>query len=115
MQTCYRHGDRKAGVICQRCDRPICPSCMHQASVGFHCPECTKSGAQKVIKASQLVTRPVVTYALIAINLVIYIACVGSGLADAPERGRSTTASSVRASCTLGRRSASRPASTTGW
>ena len=84
MQTCYRHGDRKAGVICQRCDRPICPSCMHQASVGFHCPECTKTGAQKVIKASQLVTRPVVTYALIAINLIIYIACVGSGLQTRP-------------------------------
>ena len=80
MQTCYRHGDRKAGVICQRCDRPICPSCMHQASVGFHCPECTKSGAQKVIKASQLVKRPVVTFALIAINLVIYFACIGPGL-----------------------------------
>ena len=80
MQTCYRHGDRKAGVICQRCDRPICPSCMHQASVGFHCPECARSGAQKVIKASQLVTRPVVTYALIAINLVIYVACIGPGL-----------------------------------
>ena len=80
MQTCYRHGDRKAGVICQRCDRPICPSCMHQASVGFHCPECAKSGAQKVIKASQLRTRPVVTYALIAINLVIYVACIGPGL-----------------------------------
>jgi membrane associated rhomboid family serine protease len=80
MQTCYRHGDRKAGVICQRCDRPICPSCMHQASVGFHCPECTKSGAQKVIKASQLVKRPIVTFSLIAINLVIYFACIGPGL-----------------------------------
>jgi membrane associated rhomboid family serine protease len=80
MQTCYRHGDRKAGVICQRCDRPICPSCMHQASVGFHCPECAKSGAQKVIKASQLRTRPVVTYVLIAVNLIIFFACVGSGL-----------------------------------
>ena len=44
MQTCYRHADRRAGVICQRCDRPICPDCMQQASVGFHCPECTKSG-----------------------------------------------------------------------
>ena len=80
MQTCYRHGDRKAGVICQRCDRPICPSCMHQASVGFHCPECTKSGAQKVVRASQLRTRPVVTYALIAVNVVIFLAGVGSGL-----------------------------------
>jgi membrane associated rhomboid family serine protease len=80
MQTCYRHGDRKAGVICQRCDRPICPSCMHQASVGFHCPECTKTGAQKVIKASQLRTRPAVTFALIAINVVIYLVGIGSGL-----------------------------------
>jgi membrane associated rhomboid family serine protease len=85
MQTCYRHGDRKAGVICQRCDRPICPSCMHQASVGFHCPECTKSGAQKVVRANQLRTRPVVTYGLIAANLVVFIACVGSGLETRPE------------------------------
>jgi membrane associated rhomboid family serine protease len=80
MQTCYRHGDRKAGVICQRCDRPICPSCMHQASVGFHCPECTKSGAQKVVRANQLRTRPVVTYGLIAINVAIFIAGIGSAL-----------------------------------
>ena len=85
MQTCYRHGDRKAGVICQRCDRPICPSCMHQASVGFHCPECTKSGAQKVIKASQLVKRPVVTYALIAINVAVFVASVGAGLEIRPQ------------------------------
>jgi membrane associated rhomboid family serine protease len=48
--------------------------------VGFHCPECTKSGAQKVIKASQLRTRPIVTFVLMAVNIVIFIACVGSGL-----------------------------------
>ena len=53
---------------------------MHQASVGFHCPECTKSGAQKVVRAGQLRQRPAVTYVLIAINLVIFFACVGSGL-----------------------------------
>ena len=40
-RLCYRHPDRRGGVTCQRCDRPICPECMHQASVGFHCPECT--------------------------------------------------------------------------
>jgi membrane associated rhomboid family serine protease len=85
MQTCYRHGDRKAGVICQRCDRPICPSCMHQASVGFHCPDCTKSGAQKVVRASQLRTRPVVTYTLIGINTAIFLLCIGSGLETRPQ------------------------------
>jgi membrane associated rhomboid family serine protease len=85
MQTCYRHGDRKAGVICQRCDRPICPSCMHQASVGFHCPECARSGAQKVVRASQLRTRPVATFALIAINVVIFLICIGSGGETRPE------------------------------
>ncbi len=38
--TCTWHPERRAGVRCQRCDRAICPECMHTASVGFHCPEC---------------------------------------------------------------------------
>lgn len=79
MQTCYRHTDRRAGVICQRCDRPICPDCMRQASVGFHCPECTKSGAQKIVRPAQLL-RPVVTQALIAVNVAVFVAGMGSGL-----------------------------------
>ena len=53
---------------------------MHQASVGFHCPECTKKGAQKVVRASQLRTRPTLTYALIAINVAIFVAGIGAGL-----------------------------------
>jgi membrane associated rhomboid family serine protease len=80
VQTCYRHPDRRAGVICQRCDRPICPDCMHQASVGFHCPECTKTSGQKVLRAGQLRTKPVVTNALIALNLAVFVAGMGSGL-----------------------------------
>lgn len=40
-QTCYRHPSHSAGVTCQRCEKPICPSCMVTASVGFHCPECS--------------------------------------------------------------------------
>jgi membrane associated rhomboid family serine protease len=81
IQTCYRHTDRRAGVVCQRCDRPICPDCMRQASVGFHCPECTKQGAQKIIRPQQLLrTRPVVTQALIAINVAIFAAGIGSGM-----------------------------------
>jgi membrane associated rhomboid family serine protease len=73
VRTCYRHPDRRAGVICQRCDRPICPECMHQASVGFHCPECTKKGAQRVMTARSLVTRPLITTVLVATNLAIFV------------------------------------------
>ena len=79
MQTCYRHPDRRAGVICQRCDRPICPDCMNQASVGFHCPECTHRGAQKIVRPAQLL-RPIVTQVLVAVNLAIFVAGIGAGL-----------------------------------
>jgi membrane associated rhomboid family serine protease len=86
IQTCYRHSDRRAGVVCQRCDRPICPDCMRQASVGFHCPECTKQGAQKIIRPQQLLhSRPLVTQVLIAINAAIFVAGVGSGLETRPQ------------------------------
>jgi membrane associated rhomboid family serine protease len=76
VQTCYRHPDRRAGVSCQRCDRPICPSCMSSASVGFHCPECSRQGHQRVYTARTLSTlnRPIVTQVLIAINVVAYFA-----------------------------------------
>ncbi|MEO6627886.1 MAG: rhomboid family intramembrane serine protease [Aquihabitans sp.] len=74
IQTCYRHPDQPAGVICQRCDRPICPRCMHQASVGFHCPECSKQGAQKVYRgANAMRTRPVLTQALIGVNVLVFV------------------------------------------
>ncbi len=79
MQTCYRHNDRRAGVVCQRCDRPICPDCMRQASVGFHCPECTRSGAQKVVRPNQLL-RPIVTQVLMAVNAAIFVAGIGPGM-----------------------------------
>lgn len=75
VQTCYRHPDRRAGVSCQRCNRPICPSCMVQASVGFQCPECARGGGQKVYNARNLpkVGQPIVTYVLVAINVGIYL------------------------------------------
>ena len=79
-RTCYRHPNQRAGVICQRCDRPICPDCMHEASVGFHCPECTKRSGQKVVRTSQLRTTTVVTNALIALNVAIFVAGLGSNM-----------------------------------
>ncbi len=50
---------------------------MHQASVGFHCPECVKSGKQKVVSgAAAFVIKPVVTQVLIGINVLVFL--VGS-------------------------------------
>jgi membrane associated rhomboid family serine protease len=43
---CYRHPDRETHIRCQRCERPICPDCMHQAAVGFQCPTCVQEGAK---------------------------------------------------------------------
>jgi membrane associated rhomboid family serine protease len=91
VQTCYKHADRRAGVRCQRCDRPICPSCMHQASVGFHCPECTRAAPQKVISARSLTAaKPMAALVLIAINVAVWVLDLGAGatMNDIGEIGR---------------------------
>jgi len=75
--ACYRHPDRVAGVRCQRCERPVCPTCMRQASVGFHCPECVSSHSTKVVTgraAFGRATDPVATKALIGLNLAAFVA-----------------------------------------
>ena len=33
VRTCYRHPGQPAGVVCQRCDRPICPA-LHAPGLG---------------------------------------------------------------------------------
>ncbi len=46
---------------------------MHQASVGFHCPECTKKGAQKVYQGvGALQQRPIVTEVLMGLNVLVF-------------------------------------------
>jgi len=59
---------------------------MSQASVGFHCPECVKAGSQQVIRARDLNSnsRPPVTTALIALNIVAFF-FQGMIVGDPPE------------------------------
>ena len=83
MATCYRHPTHETNVACSRCGRPICPDCMITSAVGMRCPECAGE--------SQQVQRPrfssgagrrrdaPATYALIAINVAIFVGELATG------------------------------------
>ncbi|MDT5058616.1 MAG: hypothetical protein QOF66_6982 [Mycobacterium sp.] len=72
--TCYRHPDRTTYIRCTRCNRPICPECMRDAAVGHQCEECVRGGAKAVRQPRPPQrTTPVITYGLIAINVVMFV------------------------------------------
>jgi membrane associated rhomboid family serine protease len=73
MATCYRHPSRETGVSCANCGRPICPDCMTTTPVGMRCPECA-SQRTKVVRMRDMASIPQVTYALIVINVIAFIA-----------------------------------------
>lgn len=73
MATCYRHPSRETGVSCSSCGRPICPDCMTPTPVGMRCPECSRQRT-KVMRMRDMSTGPQVTYALIAINVIAFLA-----------------------------------------
>ncbi|TQF04277.1 rhomboid family intramembrane serine protease [Kitasatospora acidiphila] len=85
LPRCYRHPDQETGVSCSRCGRPICPQCMIDASVGFHCPDCvngTSSHPQAQHPQRVPTTRfggkltgdgRLVTKILIGINLAVFV------------------------------------------
>ncbi len=80
-QTCYRHPDRETGVSCSGCGRPICPDCMTPSPVGMRCPECAGQ-TTKVRHGAAAYTAnstPVVTYALIALNVIFFLAEIATG------------------------------------
>ena len=78
--VCPRHPDREAYVRCQRCGRPACPECQRPAAVGIQCVDCvrdaarTTPGARTVFGGRATDGTPVVTYAIIAICAVAYLA-----------------------------------------
>jgi len=50
---------------------------MHQASVGFHCPDCARTGAQRVQRGvPRSLPRPLLTQVLVAVNAVVFLADV---------------------------------------
>lgn len=78
VTTCYRHPKVESHVRCTRCDRYICPACMREAAVGHQCVECVREGARSVRQArtafgGRISTVPVVTYVLIALNVLAYV------------------------------------------
>lgn len=83
MATCYRHNDRETGVSCSNCGRPICPDCMTPTPVGMRCPECTREKTQvRTIQSVSRADEPRVTYVLIALCVIAYLASGRFGVSD---------------------------------
>src|SRR3954465_2487685 len=85
VPTCYRHPGRESHIRCQRCDRPICPDCMRDASVGFQCPSCVAEGsrATRSGRATYGGLRPtnaaVTSICLIAVNVAVWLTLLATG------------------------------------
>jgi membrane associated rhomboid family serine protease len=76
---CYRHPDRATYLRCTRCQRGICPECMRSAPVGHQCVDCVNEGNRSVRQVTGQfggapATQPYLTYALIALNVVMFVA-----------------------------------------
>jgi membrane associated rhomboid family serine protease len=85
VPTCYRHPGRETYISCQRCGRPICPDCMRDAAVGFHCPSCVAEGA-KSMRAGRTAyggLRPgnaaLTSQVLIGINAAVWVLIMVTG------------------------------------
>ena len=83
--TCYRHPDRETGVSCSECGRGICPDCMVFAPVGIRCPDHSgqPQGAARVTHSVRRAgfegTGALVTKALIAVNVAVYLVNLAQG------------------------------------
>ncbi|HEX7290645.1 MAG TPA: rhomboid family intramembrane serine protease [Conexibacter sp.] len=84
MPTCYRHPTRETGVSCSNCGRPICTDCMTSTTVGMRCPECAKQRTRVMRPRAMADAAPAATQAIIAVNVVVYLAELfsGSGFGD---------------------------------
>jgi membrane associated rhomboid family serine protease len=79
MSTCYRHPTRETGVSCSNCGRPICTDCMTSTTVGMRCPECAKQRTRVVRPRVMTNAAPVATQAIVAVNVLVYLAELATG------------------------------------
>jgi membrane associated rhomboid family serine protease len=75
--ACVRHPDRPTGLRCTRCDRPACPECLREASVGYQCVDCVAQGNRGVRRPTTVAGadsggRPVAVPALVVVNVAIF-------------------------------------------
>ncbi|OJF12755.1 rhomboid family intramembrane serine protease [Couchioplanes caeruleus] len=93
VPVCYRHPSKETYVRCARCERPICPDCMNEASVGHQCPECVAEGrrtqrsARTAFGGSAAGRSGTATKVLVGINVFVMIASIMSGGANAVAGG----------------------------
>ncbi len=78
MPGCARHPDRPTGLRCVRCERPACPECLREASVGYQCVDCVNEGSRSTrrpvtVAGARLSTTPVVVPVLIALNVLVHV------------------------------------------
>src|SRR5215472_4351802 len=76
---CYRHPGRETYVSCVRCGRHACPDCLRSAAVGQQCVDCVREGNRGSRQAigrfgGTVSDRPVVTYTLVALCVLGYLA-----------------------------------------
>ncbi|MDX8032114.1 rhomboid family intramembrane serine protease [Lentzea sp. BCCO 10_0856] len=80
--VCTRHTDRPTRLRCTRCDRPMCPECLRDASVGMQCVDCVNEGQRSVRRPRTLAgaevsnSRPIITQVMIALNVLAYVVTV---------------------------------------
>lgn len=88
LPGCWWHPNRQTGLRCVRCNRPACPECLREASVGYQCIDCVQSsqrqeraqGAQyrragygaRTVAGARVSQRMVVVPVLIALNVLVY-------------------------------------------
>ncbi|MGH3720943.1 MAG: rhomboid family intramembrane serine protease [Pseudonocardiaceae bacterium] len=76
--VCVRHPGRETGVRCTRCDRPACPACLREASVGYQCVDCVAGGTAARPRTSTIPWarssgRSVMFPTLIAVNVAVFV------------------------------------------